>query len=82
MTATSLNGKGSRWTVTGEHIKQVYLLGAIDGKKKYSVSQQSNVYNIHFYANKLTERCLLNLLFILCILFYETYKPGGSLFSV
>lgn len=46
MTATSLNGKGSRWTVMGEHFKQVYLSKTIDGEKK------CHMYNIHFYANK------------------------------
>lgn len=81
MTATWLNGKGSRWTVMGEHFKQVYLSTAIDGEK-YSASQQCNVYNIHFYANKITEQYLLNLLFIWCVLSSETYEPGGSLFSL
>lgn len=82
MTATSLNGKGSRWTVMGEHFKQVYLLTTIDVEKKYSVSQQCNVYNIHFYATKITEQYLFNLLFIWCVLSSETYKPGDSLFSL
>lgn len=81
MTATSLNGKGSRWTVMGEHFKQVYQSTTIDGEKKYSVSQQCSMYNIHFYANKIIEMYLLSLLFIRCTLCNEICKLGGPLFS-
>lgn len=36
MTATSLNGKGSRWTVMGKHSKQVDLSTVTD-REKYLV---------------------------------------------
>lgn len=39
MTATWLNGKGSRWTVMGEHLKQVHLWTTTDYEKSCSVSQ-------------------------------------------
>lgn len=66
----------------GEHFKQVYLSTTIDGKKKYSVSQQCDMYNIHFYANKIVEWSLLNLLFLWCIFSSQTHKPELSLFSL
>lgn len=50
-----MDGKGSRWTVMGGHFTQVYLSTTIDGEK-YSVSQLSNVDNIHLKANKITEQ--------------------------
>lgn len=72
MTATSLNGKGSRWTVMGEHFKQVDL----STKKMHLVSQQSNVYNIHFYANKITQIYLLDLLFVVFFLMRHTNQEA------
>lgn len=81
MTATPLNGKGSRWTVMGEHSKQVDLSTVTD-REKYLVLQQCNVCSIHVYANKFIEKYLLNLLFIWCTLCKEVFKPGGSLLSL
>lgn len=81
MTATPLNGKGSRWTVMGEHSTQVDLSTVTD-REKYLVLQQCNVCSIHVYANKFIEKYLLNLLFIWCTLCKEVFKPGGSLLSL
>lgn len=44
MTATWLNGKGSGWTVMGEHLKQVHPWTTTDDEKSCSVSQPKKNY--------------------------------------
>lgn len=48
MTATWLNGKGSRWTVMGEHLKQVHPWTTPDDEKSFSVSQPKKNKNTTF----------------------------------
>lgn len=81
MTATWLNGKGSRWTVMGEHLKQVHLRTTVDDEKSCSVSQPKKKNVPHsFSGQQIIEWYLLNLFVYFVFLSFETYKPGALCF--